>query len=710
MADSGHLAETPAPEDELKSLRAENKKLARQLKSLQGILDRGKIANQAKANYAAVLNAEKARLDKHMALLLENCPDIILLFDDTGRFAHCTSAFLRQTGIASAGLISGRPFRNVVAHFAEGEMLERLHAAFLAATGECRSVEIREVIDISRSGNPRNFVISIAPMRDDFGKSMGAMALFHDMTEVVRAKEDAEKASIAKSDFLSNMSHEMRTPMNAIIGMTSIAKSAPDIEKKDYCLGKIEEASVHLLGVINDILDMSKIEANKLELSPGEFDFEHMLMRAHNVVSFRMEEKQQNFTIHIDKNLPRTIISDEQRLTQVVTNLLSNAAKFTPEGGAISLSAKNLEERDGLCTLHIAVTDNGIGIAEEAQKRLFQSFAQADNGIARKFGGTGLGLAISKRIVEMMDGAMMLQSKPGEGSTFSFTIKARRGVRQSAAAERGNVDWRSIRVLVVDDEPVVLEYFESIAASIGFSCATARDGESACAVLEENKDTPFPLIFVDWKMPGMNGIELTREIKRRFGDRTVVIMISANEWRAIEAEAKQAGVDTFISKPLFASIIADCIIENVSGADPRLEDGEPSLDDKDCFAGRHILLVEDIEINREIARALLDHTGLRIDCAENGVEACRMVRATGTPYDLVLMDIHMPELDGYEATRRIRADEAKNNAPPVPIIAMTANVFKEDVDRCLAAGMNDHLGKPLDMGEVIRKLKRYLLA
>ncbi|MDL2317183.1 response regulator [Desulfovibrio sp. OttesenSCG-928-A18] len=708
MADSGHLAETINPEDELKALRAENRKLARQVKSLQGILDRGKIANQAKANYAAVLNAEKNRLDKHMALLLENCPDIILLFDNAGRFAHCTSAFLHQTGIASAGLISGQAFRSVIANFADGEMLERLHAAFHTATDESRSVELNEVIDISRSGKPCNFAISITPMLDDFGKSMGAMALFHDMTELVRAKEDAEKASHAKSDFLSTMSHEMRTPMNAIIGMTSIAKSAHDIEKKDYCLNKIEAASTHLLGVINDILDMSKIEANKFELSDSEFDFEHMLMRVNNVVSFRIEEKRQNFIINIDKNLPRTIIADEQRLAQVVTNLLSNAAKFTPEGGTITFSAKNIEERDGLCILHIAVADTGIGISEEARKGLFQSFAQADNGIARKFGGTGLGLAISKRIVEMMDGEMMLQSRLGEGSTFSFTVKARRGVRQSHAAERGRVDWSLIRVLVVDDEPVVLEYFQSIAASIGFSCVTADRAESACEILEKNAATPFPLIFVDWKMPGMNGIELTREIKRRFGDRTVVIMISANEWRAIEADAKQAGVDNFISKPLFASLIADCIIENVSRAEPRSEKSKQPLDDKDCFAGRNILLAEDIEINREIARALLEHTGIKIDCAENGAEACRMVYESPIRYDLVLMDIHMPEMDGYEATRRIRAEEAKNGASPVPIIAMTANVFKEDVDRCLAAGMNDHLCKPLDIDEVIRTLKHYL--
>ncbi len=320
MAYSGYPDEATNAQDELKRLRLENKKLARQVKSLQGILDRAKISNQIKANYAAVLNAEKSWLDKQMALLLENCPDIILLFDDTGRFTCCTSAFLHQTGIASAGLISGQPFKNVIAHFADGDMLERLHAAFLTATVEGRSVEIKEMIDISVSGNLRNFVISITPMRDDFDKSMGAMALFHDMTDLIRAKEDAEKASLAKSNFLSNMSHEMRTPMNAVIGMTSIAKSSPDIEKKDYCLGKIEEASTHLLGVINDILDMSKIEADKLGLSSGEFDLTRMIMRISNVVSLSMEEKQQTFFIDIDKQLPRIIIADERAARSRLTS------------------------------------------------------------------------------------------------------------------------------------------------------------------------------------------------------------------------------------------------------------------------------------------------------------------------------------------------------------------------------------------------------
>ncbi|MDR2892267.1 MAG: response regulator [Deltaproteobacteria bacterium] len=706
MANLAYPEDAMTPEEELEALRVENKKLARQIKSIQGILERNKIANQAKANYAAVLNTEKTRLDKHMSLLLENCPDIILFFDDAGRFAYCTAPFLRQTGIAGSGLISGEPFRAIIAAFTEGESLERINAAFSTVREKCCSVEINEVIDVNHSGNLRSFTITIIPMLDDFGKSVGTMVLFHDLTEVTMAKEAAEKANHAKSDFLSNMSHEMRTPMNAIIGMTSIARQAPDVEKKDYCLEKIEEASTHLLGVINDILDMSKIEANKFELSPTEFDFERMLLRTINVVNFHIDEKQLKFNAFVDKNIPRTIIADEQRLAQVVTNLLSNAVKFTPAGGRVTLAAKTIEERDGLCTLRVEVTDTGIGISEEAQKRLFNSFAQADDGIARKFGGTGLGLAISKRIVEMMDGEVSLQSSPGEGSTFAFTIKAQRGHRQAYANGNSGIDWKSVRVLAVDDETSVLEYFQYIASAIGFSCITALDGESACKILETNAHDHFHIVFVDWKMPGMDGIELTREIKRRYGDRTIVIMISANEWSAIEAEAKAAGVEKFVPKPLFASLIADCLIECLDEARPM--DPDLAADDAGCFLERRILLVEDIAINCEIAMALLEHTCIRIDCAENGAEAVRMIREAPQIYDLVLMDIHMPEMDGYEATRRIRAAERESGARPIPIIAMTANVFKEDVEKCLAAGMNGHLGKPLNSSEIIRTLKKHL--
>jgi len=389
---------------------------------------------------------------------------------------------------------------------------------------------------------------------------------------------DAEAANIAKSNFLSTMSHEMRTPMNAIIGMVTIGKNSEDISRKDYAFDKIEHASRHLLGVINDVLDMSKIEANKIELASVEFDFESMIQRVITVINSRMEEKRQEFSLNIDCNIPKFIIGDDQRLAQVILNLLSNAVKFTPEAGKISLDVSVLEERNGVCELRFEVADNGVGIAPEGQKKLFDKFVQAESGTSREYGGTGLGLAISKSIIELMNGRIWVESAPGKGARFVFTINAVRGQRQ-----------------------------------------LARIHENVCM------------------------------------------------------EGEQDGVSSAVGE----------------------------------FAGKRLLLAEDVEINREIIISLLEGTGLIIDSVENGKEALAAIKADCTSYDIVFMDLQMPKMDGLEATRRIRALPALQDRK-LPIIAMTANVFKNDIEECLAAGMDDHLGKPINIVAIIETLRKYL--
>jgi len=393
-----------------------------------------------------------------------------------------------------------------------------------------------------------------------------------------KTMQSLEIASQAKSDFLSNMSHEMRTPMNAIIGMTTIGKKATEIERKDYALKKIEDASTHLLGVINDVLDMSKIEADKLELSPTAFYFNEMLQSVVSVINFRVEEKRQRFSINVDGNIPQIIIGDPQRMAQVIMNLLSNAVKFTPENGSISFNASLINEKDGICELRMEVADSGIGISTEQTKRLFHAFEQAESGTSRKFGGTGLGLSISKRIVELMDGMIWIESEPEDGSRFIFTAKVKRCETEVA--------------LPVDNE-------------------------------------------------------------------------TAGTKKAFEGAQKYV------------------------------------------FPGKKLLVVEDVEINREILISLLEGAELLIDCAENGREAVEMIRAAPDKYDLVFMDMQMPEMGGIEAARKIRALSLPRKNE-LPIIAMTANVFKSDVEECLAAGMNDHIGKPLNLDEVLRCLFKYL--
>jgi len=411
-----------------------------------------------------------------------------------------------------------------------------------------------------------------------------AFALIILLIRIDIAKAKADQESRQKSAFLANMSHEIRTPMNAIIGMTFIGKTANDIPRKDYCLEKIENASQHLLGVINDILDMSKIEANMFELSYEEFVFEKMIQRVISIAGFRADEKKQKISVYVDEAIPKVLIGDDQRLAQVITNLLGNAVKFTPEEGLITLDTCLVSEEDSIYTIKIAVKDSGIGISQEQQKLLFRAFKQADARIARKFGGTGLGLAISKNIVELMGGKIEIESEEGQGSSFSFTFKAERGEK--------------------------------------------------------------------------NEVELSEK--------------------------------------------------------------EEIADNSGIFNGYKILLAEDVVINQEIIDTLIEPTLLKMDCAMNGVEAVEMFEKSPEDYDLILMDVQMPEMDGHEATRKIREFEKKlpdnpaagetqrNPRKPVPIVAMTANVFSEDIEKCLEAGMDDHIGKPLDVNEFFNTLRKYL--
>jgi PAS domain S-box-containing protein len=524
-----------------------------------------------------------------------------------------------------------------------------------------------------------------------------------DITELKIAKEQAESSNRAKGDFLSRMSHEMRTPMNAIIGMTTIARSTDEDGRKNYCLEKIDGASKHLLGLINDVLDMSKIEAGKFVLTDAEFQFEHMLQKVVDIVSFRMDEKSQVFELTVDKRIPWAIVADEQRLSQVLTNLLANATKFTQEYGSIALDIKLEKMVDDVCTIRFSVTDNGIGISPEQLRIIFRPFEQADGGTSRRFEGTGLGLVISKSIVNLMGGNIEVSSKLDEGSSFSFTVNVKKGQAEPECEVSPEIEWEKLKVLVVDDSREILDYFDSLSSLVGFHCDCAQGGAEAMELA--SKSQGYDIVFVDWKMPGIDGIELTRQLKQVIKDKTVIIMISGFEWAGIESDAISAGISRFLAKPLFTSTIIDCITECVKMS--KTKHSDVILDNNECYHGRRILLAEDIEINREITMALLDGTGLEIDCAENGLIAVELFEKNPETYDLILMDIHMPFMDGLEATIKIRGMDLER-AKTIPIIAMTANVFKEDVDKCLESGMNAHIGKPIDIVELYDKLDTFL--
>ncbi|MCL1828049.1 MAG: response regulator [Oscillospiraceae bacterium] len=602
----------------------------------------------------------------------------------------------------------------VTPDFLEGKKLE-------SARMKNRHEDIIESVEKTFREGPQDWIGGIggkvfrsntAPIFDDNGKVIGVVGSTDDISEMVELQKDlevaltsAQAASRAKSDFLANMSHEIRTPMNAIIGMTNIAKTSQSSERKDYALGRIGEASTHLLGIINDILDMSKIEAGKLELHNEPFIFEDMLKSVINIINFRVVEKRQKLAVYIDDKIPRKLICDDQRLAQVITNLLSNAVKFTPENGTISLNAALFSDEDESCGIKFDVTDTGVGIDEEQQARLFNPFEQAESSTTRKYGGTGLGLTISKRIIELMDGGLTVSSALGEGSTFSFTVRCKKPDEDplDIPVPPGNIRAEDIKVLIVDDDDDIREYFVDIAMRFSISCDTAAGGEEAMALIDGGKS--YDICFVDWKMPGMNGIELSRRIKEK-DEAEAVIMISSVEWNDIEAEAKDAGIDEFLPKPIFPSSFIECI-NRFLGVDLLAERQDEESQRTDRFWGYRVLLAEDVEINREIVTALLEPTLLETDCASDGAEAVRMFAEDPERYNIIFMDLQMPVMDGFEATRAIRAMDHER-AKTIPVIAMTANVFKEDVENCLEAGMDDHIGKPLDFDAVLHILRRYL--
>jgi len=520
---------------------------------------------------------------------------------------------------------------------------------------------------------------------------------------------EAREASDAKGEFLSKMSHEIRTPLNAIIGMTQIASKTEELERLKYCLKSIENSSAHLLGLINDILDMSKIEAGKLELDHVPMNIEKMLIRVCNLVIERIELKDIAFSIILGLNMRTRYVGDELRLSQVIINLVSNAVKFTPVGGKIELFVSEAETGDDYSVLRFSVKDTGIGMTKEQMSRLFNAFEQAQTGTARLFGGTGLGLAISKNIVEKMNGRIWVESEPDKGSRFFFEVTLERPEYQNGAVIYGNIKPADLRLLIVGPDAAEKEYFRSITERFGVACIDEADNiaqavDMAIRAREERK--PYDAAFIDHTLATAKNIEYITNTSFIMNTDNIVIMTTFLNWNKIENTLRNIGITRFIAKPLFPSSVLNAINEIVGGAAKNLDISSEKTADASDFSRISLLLAEDVEINREIFFALLEDTGARIDSAENGLEAKEMFERDPDRYDMIIMDIQMPVMDGLASTRAIRALDIAR-AKSIPIIAMTANVFKEDVDRCIGAGMNDHVGKPVEVDAILNLIKLY---
>ncbi|HNL21282.1 MAG TPA: response regulator [Rhodocyclaceae bacterium] len=659
-----------------------------------------------------IVEEELARQFALLQALLDTIPNPIFYKGAHTRFLGCNAAYEAAFGIDRHSFIGRRvldleflPEADRVAYQAEDEAVIR----------NCGRVS-REVTMVLADGRPHDALYSVTGFRNPDGTPGGLIGLIVDITDLKdaeraasAARAEAEAAAAAKADFLANMSHEIRTPMNAIVGMTHLAQQTDLNPRQRNYLDKIDAAAKGLLGIINDILDFSKIEAGMMRLEQADFDLEEVFGRLADLSVLKARDKGIELLFDVAPDVPRRLRGDSLRLGQVLINLVGNALKFTERGEITVSVALAGGDGDGF-RLAFAVRDTGVGIAPEEADRLFVAFSQADSSTTRRYGGTGLGLSICKRIIELMDGDIGVDSTPGLGSRFHFT--ARFFLPQSAEpipARGSETIVPGLSVLVVDDNAAAREVFLHIFAGLGIKARASNSGEEALAELARAAAAgdPYGLLLADWQMPGLDGVETVRRLRaaEMAAATPAIVMTTAYDRDELTEAVRGLDVGAVLPKPVTASALCDGIAAalRASGRPAPVAGRSRSIASRFALAGLRVLLVEDHAVNRELAEEILAQAGVQVESAENGVVAVERLRS-GTRFDAVLMDCHMPVMDGYEATRLLRGE---SRFARLPILAMTAGALASDRERCLACGMNDYIAKPIDVADLYARLARW---